>query len=106
MGLPHRMDEMTAEARTLNATGAEMRRLWAEGIGGSAVITAVADTGGRLAGNVVVELGLLVTVDGQEPYATTLRMPIGGSDLSPYATGRRYAVKIDAQDRHKLTFAG
>lgn len=106
MTLPHRMDEMTAEARALNASGAEMRRLWAEGVAGSAVINAVADTGERLAGNVVVELGLSVTVDGREPYDTVVRMPIAGSDLTPYATGRRYAVKIDAEDRHKLTFAG
>ncbi len=98
--------EIAAEARVLNATGAEMRRLWAEGVGGSATIRAMRDTGERLAGNVVLLLELLVTPDAGDSYETTLRMPIGGNDLSPYAAGRRYAVKIDAADRDKLTFAG
>lgn len=106
MGLSQGTNDINAEARTLNATGAEMRRLWAEGTSGSAQITAMADTGQRLAGNTVLQLELVVTPDGSEPYATTLRMPIGGDDVSPYAAGRRYAVKIDPRDRHKLTFAG
>ncbi|MCW3015924.1 MAG: hypothetical protein JWO02_3016 [Solirubrobacterales bacterium] len=93
------------EARTLNATGAEMRRLWAEGITGSAIITTMSDTGERLAGNTVLELGLTVTIEGREPYVTTLRMPIAGSDTSPYDPGRRYTVKVDPQDLHKLTFS-
>lgn len=44
-----------------------MRRLWAEGISGTARITAVADTGERLAGNVVLRLELVVTHDGRSP---------------------------------------
>lgn len=94
-----------AEAARLNASGAEMRRLWAEGVAGSATITAMRDTGERLAGNAVLELGLEVTLEPHPPYPTTLRMPIGGSDLSPYRPGARYTVKVDPQDRHKLTFA-
>ncbi len=106
MGLFSGSDDISEEARTLNATGAEMRRLWAEGLSGGALITATRDTGERLAGNVVLELVLVVTPDRGAPYETTLRTPIGGDDIVPYAPGRQYAVKIDPQDRHKLTFAG
>jgi hypothetical protein len=106
VGLFQGANDMNAEARTLNATGAEMRRLWAEGRSGTAVISTMADTGERLAGNAVLQLQLVVTPDRGEPYETTLRMPIGGDDLTPYAAGRRYAVKIDVHDRDKLTFAG
>jgi hypothetical protein len=83
-----------------------MRRLWAEGISGTARMTAMADTGERLAGNVVLRLELVVTHDGADPYETTLQMPVGRDDVRPYAPGSRYAVKIDPQDRHGLTFAG
>jgi len=97
--------DITQDAQALNAAGAEMRRLWAEGIRGSAVITAASDTGERLAGNTVLELGLDVTIEGRAPYATTLRMPIAGADVTPYAAGRRYTVKVDPQEPHKLTFS-
>ncbi len=99
-------NDISSQARTLNATGAEMRRLWAEGLSGSAVIQAAQDTGERLAGNAILQLRLLVTPDGGQEYETTVRMPIGGEDVAPYAAGSRYAVKIDPQDRDKLTFAG
>jgi hypothetical protein len=105
MGLRHAAKDITSQARSLNATGAERRRLWAEGVTASAVITTASDTGERLAGNVVLELGLRVTVVGRAPYAVTLRVPIAGSDTSPYDPGRRYAVKIDRHDPHKLTFS-
>lgn len=98
--------QRTQEAVTLNRMGAEMRRLWAEGLAGSATIQGVRDTGARLAGNAVVDIDLIVHVEGREPYATTLRTPIGGTDVGPYRAGARYNVKVDPQDPHKLTFAG
>lgn len=96
---------ISEDAVLLNLAGAEMRRLWAEGLPGSATITAVRDTGRRLAGNSVLELDLLVTLDGGAPYRTTVRLPIGGTDLAPYAAGARYNVRVDPQDHGRLTFA-
>lgn len=93
------------DAATLNATGAEMRRLWAEGLDGDATIRDFTDTGERLAGNTVLDLDLIVTVAGGEPYATTLRMTIAGGDTSAYLPGSQYAVKVDPVDRTNLTFA-
>ncbi|WP_354698435.1 hypothetical protein DSM112329_04113 [Paraconexibacter sp. AEG42_29] len=95
-----------AETAALNARGAEMRRLWAEGIAGSATIHRVRDTGTRLAGNVVLDLELEVSVTGRERYTTTLSVPIGGTDTTPYAAGARYDVRVDPHDRDNLAFAG
>jgi hypothetical protein len=96
---------LAGDAAKLNAGGQEMRRLWAEGIDGTAVIQSARDTGERLAGNTVLDLDLLVTTLGGEPYRTTLRMPIAGSDTSPYVPGKQYDVKVDAADRSKLVFS-
>lgn len=100
-----RTHDITQDAQALNAIGTEMRRLWAEGVAGSAVIVAATDTGTRLAGNVVLDLDLEVTVADAVPYPSRLRMPIAGDDVRPYAAGRRYAVKVDPQDPNKLTFS-
>ncbi|MCW3041170.1 MAG: hypothetical protein JWM31_3075 [Solirubrobacterales bacterium] len=97
--------ERSAEAASLNARGAEMRRLWAEGLPGRATITAVRDTGERLAGNTVVELELDVELEAGDPYPATLRIPIAGTDVTPYRPGSRYNVRVDPQDRGKLTFS-
>jgi hypothetical protein len=93
------------DANAMNASGAEMRRLWAEGLDGTAVIKDFRDSGERLAGNTVLDLDMVVTVAGGEPYAVTHRMTIAGSDTSAYGPGSEYAVKVDPEDRQKLTFA-
>jgi hypothetical protein len=97
--------QTTEEAATLNAMGAEMRRLWAVGVAGRATITGVQDTGRRLAGNTVLDLDLLVSVPHHAPYHTTLRVPIGGSDLTPYGPGAQYNVKVDPLDPHRVAFS-
>ncbi len=105
MGLSGGAHEVNEEAAALNASGTEMRRLWAEGVTGSAVITASSDTGARLAGNVVLQVQLRVTREGREPYVAVLRLPIAGTDTGPYRPGCVYTVKIDPRDPQKLTFA-
>jgi hypothetical protein len=89
----------------INAHGREIRRLLIEGVSGRATITAVRDTGERLVGNAVLDVDLLVTVDGVEPYVTTLHTLIAGSDTSPYIEGREYSVRVDPADRTNLAFA-
>lgn len=95
-----------SSAASVNAAGQEMRRLLAEGEPGRATIEASRDTGERLAGNAVVELDLAVVLDRGESYTTTLTMPIAGKDMTPYAPGKSYAVKVDRADRARLTFSG
>lgn len=92
------------EAERINARGREIRRLLAEGVAGRAQITGARDTGERVAGNVVVDVDLLVVLDGVAPYRTTLRIPIAGADLSPYAPGTEYGVRVDPADRTNLAF--
>lgn len=94
-----------ADANAINASGAEMRRLWAEGLDGDAILKGFTDTGEPLAGNSVLDLNLVVTLAGGEPYEVTHRMTIAGTDTSPYEAGSEYAVKVDPENRQNLTFA-
>lgn len=89
----------------INAHGRESRLLLAHGVPGRARITATRDTGERVAGNVVLEVDLLVQLQGIDAYETTLRTPIAGADVAPYAPGCEYGVRVDPVDRTKLTFA-
>jgi hypothetical protein len=93
-----------AEVHAINRRGQEVRRLLVEGVAGQAVIVAAHDTGERLAGNVVLELELEVTLPEVAPYRTTLRTPIAGDDVGPYRPGRRYGVRVDPVDRTNLAF--
>ena len=95
---------MHFQAARINAHGRESRRLLAEGVAGSARIVGARDTGERLAGNHVLDLELVVSLDGVAPYSTVLRVPIAGSDTAPYTVGREFTVRVDPADRTKLAF--
>jgi hypothetical protein len=96
---------LMADANAMNASGAEMRRLWAEGLDGTAILKGFTDTGEQLAGNKVLDLQMVVTIAGGEPYEVTHRMTIAGTDTSAYEAGSEYAVKVDPENRQNLTFA-
>jgi hypothetical protein len=96
---------LMADANAMNASGAEMRRLWAEGLDGTAILKGFTDTGEQLAGNKVLDLQMVVTIAGGEPYEGTHRMTIAGTDTSAYEAGSEYAVKVDPENRQNLTFA-
>ncbi len=101
-GMPTQQDLTDRDA--MQQQGLEYRRLAAEGLSGNAVITSATDTGERLHGNAVLDLALVVTIDGGEPYDATLRYIIAGEDTAPYGAGSSYPVKVDPADRTKLTF--
>ena len=96
---------LMADANAMNASGAEMRRLWAEGLDGTAILKGFTDTSEQLAGNKVLDLQMVVTIAGGEPYEVTHRMTIAGTDTSAYEAGSEYAVKVDPENRQNLTFA-
>jgi hypothetical protein len=96
---------VSSDAARINAYGREIRRLLVEGVAGKALITGARDTGERLAGNYVLDVDLLVTVEGVAPYLTTLRTPIHGDDTAPYEAGCEYGVRVDPADRTNLAFA-
>jgi hypothetical protein len=92
------------DAAAVNAQGQEYRRLAQVGRSGNAVITAVADSGERAAGNAVAELELQVTPEGGETDPVSLRYIVAGTDLGPYAAGSSYPVKIDPENPQNVTF--
>ena len=93
-----------ADRDAVQAQGNEYRRLAQVGLPGNAVITASSDTGDRAAGNTIAQLELDVTPEGGDSYPVSLRYIIAGSDLSPYAPGKSYSVKIDPENRENVTF--
>jgi hypothetical protein len=97
---------LPSDRDTINQQGQEMRRIRAEGEPGRAEIRAMRDTGERLAGNWVLDLDLHVKLDAGTEYDVTHRMTIAGSDTSPYAPGKSYAVRVDPADQTKLVFSG
>ena len=86
-------------------SGAEMQRLWSDGVLARATITGVRDTGQRRAGNTLLDLDLAVTREDAEPYETTLRLAITGNDADSLSAGSQFNVRVDPQDQTKLTFA-
>ena len=86
------------------AQGNEYRRLTKVGMIGSAVISSSSDSGRRAAGNMVAELELRVTPQRGEAYPVSMSYIIAGTDLSPYAPGSCYPVRIDPENRENLVF--
>src|SRR5215218_2445578 len=86
------------------AQGNEYKRLMQVGLGGRAVVASATDSRERAAGNMVASLELMVTPDGGETYPVSLSYIIAGTDLGPYAAGAGYPVRIDPEDRQKVTF--
>ena len=98
---------ITPVAGTTDAgvSGAEMQRLWTDGVPARATITGVRDTGERIAGNTLLDLDLSVTRDDAESYETTLRLAITGNDAASFSTGSEFNVRVDPKDQTKLAFA-
>jgi hypothetical protein len=77
---------------------AEMRARPADGVPGTATITAVRPTGMLVNYQPVVELDLLVTPEGRAPYQATLTEQITVANRMSCVAGRAVPVVVDAQD--------
>ena len=87
------------------ADGQKAQHLAANGRPGTAVITALRQTGTMVNENPQVELDLQVTVEGIPPYAVTHRQVIAMVAIPQFQPGATVPVKVDPQDANSLIIA-
>jgi hypothetical protein len=104
MSSPSGLAPSKGDRDAVMAQGNEYKRLAQVGLPGNAVIVSASDSGERAAGNTVANLELQVTPAEGETYPVSLRYIIAGTDMSPYAPGSSYSVKIDPENRENVTF--
>ena len=76
--------------------------LAANGEPASAQVNLARDTGQMLNMQPVVELSLLVFLEGQPPYPVTLRQIVPLTAMGRLTPGSRLAVKVDPQARERI----
>ena len=69
---------------------------------GSATVTAISDTGTRINESPVVELDLMVTVAGREPYPVKHRQVISPVVMAGFQPGSTLTVRVDPADPSKI----
>ena len=69
---------------------------------GSATVTAIQDTGTRINESPVVELDLMVTVEGREPYPVKHRQVISPVVMANFQPGSVITVRVDPADQSKI----
>ena len=69
---------------------------------GSATVTAIQDTGTRINESPVVELDLMVTVAGREPYPVKHRQVISPVVMANFQPGSVITVRVDPADQSKI----
>jgi len=69
---------------------------------GSATVTAIADTGTRINESPVVELDLMVTEAGREPYPVKHRQVISPVVMANFQPGSVITVRVDPADQSKI----
>ena len=65
-------------------------------------MTAIADTGTRINESPVVELDLMVTVPGREPYPVKHRQVISPVVMAGFQPGSVITVRVDPADQSKI----
>jgi hypothetical protein len=73
-----------------------------QGLQASATVQAIRDTGTLINNSPVVELDLLVTVPGQEPYPVKHRQLISPVVMANFQPGATFGVRVDQSDPSKL----
>lgn len=92
------MAQMSETMGDMQATAAKAQRLNQVGRIGTATVTALRDTGVTINEDPEVELDLLVTLEGVEPYAVTHRQVIYRLAVAGFQPGATVPVKVDPQD--------
>lgn len=90
---------MQQQAQAMAGAGA----MYATGVAGSATVTAINDTGTMINNAPVMELDLMVTVPGKEPYPVKHRQLIAIAQVPNFQPGKQFPVHVDQQDPSKLT---
>lgn len=99
------MAQMSETMGDMQATAAKAQRLNQVGRIGTATVTALRDTGVTINEDPEVELDLLVTLEGVEPYAVTHRQVIYRLAVAGFQPGATVPVKVDPQDLQSLIVA-
>jgi hypothetical protein len=76
--------------------------LYNGGIGGSAKIESVADTGMFVNQAPVLELSMTVTIPGRQPYPVKHRQLVSHAALARFQPGSVLPVKVSPQDNNQL----
>jgi hypothetical protein len=75
---------------------------YASGIAGSATVSSLADTGTMVNNAPVMELDLMVTVPGREPYQVKHRQLVAFAAMGNFQPGSTFPVHVDQQDASKI----
>jgi hypothetical protein len=77
--------------------------MYATGVAGNATVTAINDSGTMINNAPVMELDLMVTVPGKEPYPVKHRQLIALAQIPNFQPGKMFPVHVDQTDPSKLT---
>jgi hypothetical protein len=100
--------QMAQSLQAMQAASAVMEqqtvaaRLAVEGESATAQVNLARDTGQLLNNQPIVEIGLLVFLEGQPPYPLTVREIVPLTQLGRLTPGSRLSVKVDPKARETL----
>jgi len=87
------------------ADSQKAQHLMANGHVGTATVQAIRDTGMTVNDNPSVQLDLLVTVDGGEPYSVTHTQVVSRIAIGSFQPGATLPVRVDPADPQSLIVA-
>jgi hypothetical protein len=76
--------------------------LYSTGLQGSATVESLADTGTFINNSPVMDIEMMVTVPGKEPYKVTHRQLVSHAALGNFQPGKTFSVRVDQNDPSKL----
>ena len=79
-----------------------MAGAYANGRAGNATVTAINDTGTLVNNAPVMELDLMVTVPGREPYPVKHRQLVALSAIPNFQPGKMFPVHVDQNDPNRI----
>jgi hypothetical protein len=76
--------------------------LYSTGLQGSATVESLHDTGTFINNSPVMDIEMMVTVPGKEPYKVTHRQLVSHAALGNFQPGKTFSVRVDQNDPQKL----